>query len=177
MKVIQDALLYTKIRLSVTVKEYKEVPLSLRGRTHSSAICYSEYRMLGREPKQDWILWQRSGTDCTTMHDVNIERAHPWPRAMVFLRSGGNGILRFHWPSEVAGSDPSWWTSLPPEAYPVNMELPRRHFWGKRGGFETSQGMLPTTISTATPAAILNLTMPCQQAWLVHQIQRDLGEG
>ena len=29
MKVIQDALLYNKIRLSVTVKEYKEVSLSL----------------------------------------------------------------------------------------------------------------------------------------------------
>ena len=48
MKVIQNALLYNKmecyskkktlsytIRLSVTIKEYKEVPLSLRGCTHS----------------------------------------------------------------------------------------------------------------------------------------------
>jgi len=33
MKVIQNALLYNK--MSVTIKEYKEVPLSLRGRTHS----------------------------------------------------------------------------------------------------------------------------------------------
>jgi len=59
-----------------------------------------------------------------------------------------------------------WWQQKPsfmnissPEGHPVSMQFPWWHFWGERGCSETSQGMLPTTVSTTTPAAVPTLTM------------------
>ena len=49
MKVIQT-LSYT-IRLSVTIKEYKEDPLSQRLHSLLEASHHSKYKMFGRAPK------------------------------------------------------------------------------------------------------------------------------
>ena len=54
VKMIQKMLSYT-IRLSVTIQQYKEVPLSLSQRLHSllKAAYDSKYRMFGRAPNED----------------------------------------------------------------------------------------------------------------------------
>jgi len=66
MKVIQNALLYNKIECYNTIEDYKEVPLSLRGCTHSSQShlipstgCVERCRTVATV-----------GADCTMVHDV-----------------------------------------------------------------------------------------------------------
>ena len=175
MKVIQNALLYNKIEYYNTGVQRSP---SLSQRLHSllKAAFDSKYKMFGRAPEYDWTLWRWPEADCTTWR--KHRKSPHWPRVMVFLRSKGGRIFWFHLTIRSGGI----WSFVYEHLFHQKViqqawSFPRCHFWGKRGGFETSQGMLSTTISTATPAAIPTVTMTSPQAWLVHRVQRDLGEG
>jgi len=124
------------IRLSVTIKEYKEVPLSLRGRTHSLKLrIIPSTGYFGKAPKID-----------EHRNDDQMLIA----RAMVFLRS--NGSLEVRWQQKAM--QPFIHEHLFHQKVDVTSGV-------REEGLKTSQGMLPATMSTATPAAILTLTMPC----------------
>jgi len=47
------------IRLSVTIKEYKEIPFSQRWHSLLEVAHHSRHKMLGRAPKMSWALWWR----------------------------------------------------------------------------------------------------------------------
>jgi len=123
------------IRLSVTIKEYKEVPLSLRGRTHSLKPHLIPGVQL--EPIAPW-QWRKS-------------RKRPsWlkPGAVVFLRAGG---------SRKPCNPPFHHHPFPPAGHLT--ECPWCHFWGRE------RKRISSAAATAgPPSPILSLSVSCTRS-------------